>query len=80
MRREWQPARHPSVHVETNLQSFGGLGGCRIDGTAAGLVNIQEEQRGETVAMGFYRRGLFEMQQVEAQAEQSVLLQKEGVC
>lgn len=55
-------------HVD--LQSLGGLGGCRIVGTAAGLVDILGEQRGETMALGFCWRGLFEIQQVEAQAEQ----------
>lgn len=55
---------------QTHLQIFGGLWGCRIVGTAAGLLNILKEQRGETVALGFCQRGLFEIQQVEAQAEQ----------
>lgn len=51
-------------------KSSGGLRGSRIDGTAAGLVNIQREQRVETVALGFCQRVLFEIQQVEAPAEQ----------
>lgn len=53
-----------------DLQSVGGLWGCRIAGTAAGLLNILGEQRGETVALSFCRRDLFEIQHVEAQAEQ----------
>lgn len=76
MHREWQPTLHPTLHVQTNLQSSGGLGGLRIDGAAAGLVNIQGEQRGETEALGFCRRGLFEIQQVETQAEQESVLRK----
>lgn len=51
-------------------KSFGELRGSWIDGTAAGLVNIQGEQRVETVALGFCQRVLFEIQQVEALAEQ----------
>lgn len=66
MHREWQPALHPALHVQMNRQSSGGLGGLRIDGAAAGLVNIQGEQRGGDRGSGFFcRRRLFEIQQVE---------------
>lgn len=61
----------PLFRIQRNLQKLrGGLRGSRIDGTAAGLVNIQREQRVETVALGFCQRVLFEIQQVEAPAEQ----------
>ena len=55
---------------QTDLQSFAGALGCRVVSGAAALVNILGEQTGETGALGFYRRALFEIQQVEAQAEQ----------
>lgn len=39
-----------------------------------GIFNILEAKRGETLALGFCKRGLFGIQQVDTQAEQKSVL------
>ena len=52
------------------LMDLLGLGESGIASSAARLVNILGEQGRETMVLSFCQRGLFEIQQVKAQAEQ----------